>query len=182
MRFVDTGLAGTYIIEVEPLTDERGFFARAFCAREFEEHGLAPVFVQCNISVNLANGTLRGMHYQIAPHAEDKLVRCTRGAIFDVMLDLRPESSTFKQWRGVNLSAENHTMVYIPKGFAHGFLTLTEDAEVFYQVSQSYHPDSARGVRWNDPAFGIEWPMARPRQILERDDSYPDFLEPAGGN
>lgn len=176
MRFTETGLAGAYVIEVEPVTDARGFFARTFCAGEFAERGLATVFVQCNVSGNPIKGTLRGMHFQAAPHAEDKLVRCTRGAIYDVMLDLRPESSTFKQWRGYELSAENHRTVYIPQGFAHGFVTLTADVEIFYQMSQNYHPEAARGVRWNDPAFGIEWPVTAPR-VAERDNSYPDFAE-----
>ena len=174
MRFVETDLAGAYVIEIEPVTDERGLFARTFCARELEERGLTAVFVQNSVSGNPVKGTLRGMHYQAAPHAEDKLIRCTRGTIFDVMLDIRPESATFKQWRGVELSAENHRMVYIPRGFAHGFVTLTADVEVFYQMSQYYHPESGRGVRWNDPAFDIEWPVAAPR-VSERDNGYPDF-------
>jgi dTDP-4-dehydrorhamnose 3,5-epimerase len=174
VRFVETGLAGAYVIEIEPLTDERGFFARTFCAAEFAEHGLADVFVQCNLSGNPIQGTLRGMHLQAAPCAEDKLVRCTRGIIFDVMLDLRPESSTFKQWRGYELSAENHRAVYIPQGCAHGFVTLTPDVEVFYQMSREYQATAARGVRWNDPAFGIQWPVAAP-QVSARDNDYPDF-------
>ena len=176
MRFVETGLAGAYVIEIEPLTDARGFLTHTFSAAEFAEHGLSDVFVQCNLSGNPIQGTLRGMHYQAAPHAEDKLVRCSRGAIFDVMLDLRPESSTFKEWRGYELSAENHRAVYIPQGFAHGFVTLTADVELFYQMSREYHSETARGVRWNDPAFDIQWPVAAPR-VAERDNSYRDFTE-----
>jgi dTDP-4-dehydrorhamnose 3,5-epimerase len=176
VQILETGLAGAYIIESEPVTDARGFFARTFCAREFAERGLATVFVQSSVSGNPIQGTLRGMHWQALPHAEDKLIRCTRGTIFDVMLDLRPESSTFKQWRGYELSADNHRMVYIPQGFAHGFVTLTPDAHVFYQISQYYDSESGRGVRWNDPAFGIQWPVAAPR-VSERDNGYPDFAE-----
>ncbi len=172
MIFRATKLEGVFIIELERLTDERGFFARTWCAEEFEAHGLNSRLVQCNISYNKKAGTLRGMHYQVAPFAEAKLVRCTMGAIFDVALDLRPDSPTFKQWVGVELTADNRRALYIPEGLAHGFQTLADHSEVFYQMSEFYHPEWARGVRWDDPACGIEWPL--PAQIIsERDRSYP---------
>ena len=174
MIFRATSLAGAYVIEAERLEDERGFFARSFCRREFEAQGLVPDLVQCNISFNRRRGTLRGLHYQAAPHEEPKLVRCTLGRVHDVIVDLRPESETFKKHLAVTLSSENRTMLYVPAGLAHGFLTLEDDSEVFYQMAQFYHPASARGVRWDDPAFGIEWP-AEPTVISERDRSYPDF-------
>lgn len=159
MIFTETKLSGAYIIDLDPREDDRGFFARSWCAEEFKRHGLNPRLAQCNISFNRKRGTLRGMHYQIAPHEEAKLVRCTRGAIFDVMIDLQVESPMFHQWVAVELSAENHRAVYIPEGFAHGFQTLTDNVEIFYQMSDVYFPDLARGVRWNDPAFGINWPI-----------------------
>lgn len=176
MRFEETKLRGAYLIEMERLEDERGFFARTWCEQEFAERGLESRIVQCNTSFNRKRGTLRGMHYQVAPDAEVKLVRCTMGAIYDVIVDLRTDSSTFKQWVGVELTAENRTMLYIPEGFAHGFQTLSDGAEVFYQMSSYYAPESARGVRWNDPAFGIEWPAAAARIISERDLNHPDFI------
>jgi dTDP-4-dehydrorhamnose 3,5-epimerase len=160
MIFTETGLPGAYLIDLQRLEDERGFFARAWCQREFEAHGLNPRLVQCNISFNHTQGTLRGMHYQAAPFAEAKLVRCTMGAIYDVMIDLRPESPTFKQHLGVTLTPASRTMLYIPAGFAHGFLTLADSTEVFYQMSEFYAPDYGRGLRWNDPAFALEWPGA----------------------
>ena len=160
MKLIETELKGAFIIAPDLLEDERGFFARTFCRREFEEHGLNSALVQCNMSFNKKKGTLRGMHYQIAPQAEVKLVRCTRGAIHDVIIDLRPESPTFKQWLAAELSSENHRMLYVPEGFAHGYLALEDRTEVIYQVSAFYHPQSERGIRWNDPAFGIEWPLA----------------------
>ena len=174
MLFQPLPLEGSFQLEPERLSDERGFFARTFCRNEFEENGLEPDLVQCSVSFNHARGTLRGLHYQAAPHEEAKLVRCTMGAIHDVLLDLRPHSQTFKQHVGVELSAENRLALYIPAGLAHGFLTLTDDAEIFYQMSELFHPDSARGVRWNDPAFGIEWP-AEPLVISDRDRTYPGF-------
>lgn len=174
MVFHETKLAGAYIIDLEPRLDDRGFFARSWCQREFEQHGLNPTLVQCNVSYNKLAGTLRGMHFQVAPHAEVKLVRCTRGAIFDVMLDLRPDSPTFKQHVGFELSADNRRALYMPEGFGHGYLTLCDDTDVFYQVTAFYAPDAASGVRWNDPAFGIVWP-ADVRLISERDAQYPDF-------
>ena len=168
MNFRETELSGLWVVELERIEDERGFFARSFCRDEFEEHGLEPAIDQCNISFNRHQGTLRGLHYQAPPHEEDKLVRCTMGAIWDVAIDLRPDSPTFKRWVGRTLSAENRTMLYIPKGFAHGFITLEDDSEVFYQMSVPYHPASAGGFPWDDPAFAIEWP-AEPRVISDQD-------------
>ncbi|EDN71405.1 dTDP-4-dehydrorhamnose 3,5-epimerase [Beggiatoa sp. PS] len=174
MKFTETRLPGAYLIEFEPITDERGFFARTWCQQEFEAHGLNPNLVQCNISFNKNKGTLRGMHYQVAPYEEAKLVRCTKGAIYDVIIDLHPESSTFKQWLAVELTANNQKMLYIPERFAHGFQTLADNTEVFYQMSTFYHPECARGLRWNDPAFKIKW--ATDKQIISAKDSqYSDF-------
>lgn len=174
MIFTETKLKGAFIIELELREDERGFFARSWCRQEFEAHGLNIRLAQCNISFNKRKGTLRGMHYQLAPHAEAKLVRCTRGAIYDVIIDLRPDSSTFKQWISLELSAENHRMLYVPEGFAHGYQTLENNTEIFYQVSEFYHPESERGVRWNDPAFSINWPWEEPT-ISAKDLSFRDF-------
>lgn len=157
MIFTETKLAGAYVIEPERLEDDRGFFARTFCAEAFAERGLATEFPQCSVSFNAVKGTLRGMHYQMSPHEEAKLVRCTMGAVQDVIVDLRSGSPTFRQWVAVELSAVNHQMLYIPDGFAHGFLTLMESSEIFYQISRSYDPTSARSVHYNDPAFGINW-------------------------
>lgn len=161
-------------MEPELIADERGFFTRLWCAEEFREHGLDSGLAQVSLSFNAKKGTLRGMHYQAAPHEEVKLVRCTRGAIYDVILDLRPSSPTFRRWISEELSAESRRMVYIPKGFAHGFQTLREDTEVVYQISEFYRPENARGVRWNDPAFGIQWPDPRPI-LSRRDEGYEDF-------
>jgi dTDP-4-dehydrorhamnose 3,5-epimerase len=174
MIFLETELSGVFVIRPESVHDERGFFARTWCQKEFASHGINPRVVQCNISGNLRKGTLRGMHYQAAPYAETKLIRCTRGSIFDVSLDLRPNSRTYKRWTGAVLTAESHHMICIPEGCAHGFLTLQDDCEVFYQMSEFYHPDSARGVRWNDPAFGIDWP-GEVKVIAARDASFPLF-------
>lgn len=174
MIFRETGLGGAFIVELEKVEDERGHFARAWCVKEFEAHGISPRLVQCNISFNKKKGTLRGMHYQAPPHEEAKLVRCTRGALYDAIIDLRPCSPTFGEWTAVELSEGNGRMLYVPEGFAHGFQTLEDNTEVFYQMSEFYHPESARGVRWNDPAFGIEWPEDE-RTISERDAGYPDF-------
>jgi dTDP-4-dehydrorhamnose 3,5-epimerase len=174
MRIEALSLPGAFIIEPEPIADERGFFARTFCERTFAERGLNPSLAQCSISFNRRKGTLRGMHYQRAPHQEDKLVRCTMGAIYDVVLDLRPESPTWGRWAGVELSADNRKAVYIPKGCAHGFLTLADDSEVFYQISEPFQPQSAAGLRWNDPSFAIAWP-AEVRIIADRDRAYPDY-------
>jgi dTDP-4-dehydrorhamnose 3,5-epimerase len=174
MVFAETKLKGAFIIKPERLEDGRGFFARAWCQREFEVHGLDSRLAQCNISFNRRKGTLRGMHYQAVPCEEAKLVRCTMGAIYDVILDLRPDSPTFKRWVPVELTADNHCMLYIPKGLAHGFQTLVDNTEVFYQMSEFYQPTSARGVRWDDPAFEIEWPLPDPI-MSDKDRSYPDF-------
>ena len=174
MRFIETPLPNAYIIEPERLEDERGFFARTFCRREFESRGLNANFVQCNISFNKKKGTLRGMHYQEAPYAEAKLVRCTRGAIYDVIIDIRPESPSFKKWFAIELTEKNRLMLYVPEGFAHGFQTLEDNTEVFYQMSEFYHPEFAKGIRWDDPNIGIIWPSAN-RIISLRDTKYPDF-------
>jgi len=172
--FTETRLKKAFVIEPERREDDRGYFARTFCRREFEAHGLNPHVEQCNISFNRRKGTLRGMHFQAAPYEEAKLVRCIRGAIYDVIIDLRPDSPDFKRHVAVTLSAENGKMLYVPEGFAHGFQTLEDNTEVFYLMSRPYAAECARGVRWNDPAFGIEWPPAQ-RIILERDQRYPDF-------
>jgi len=174
MKFHETKLPGVFEIRIEPKLDDRGFFARSWCRKEFEEHGLDPRLVQCNISVSKRKGTLRGVHYQTPPYAETKLVRCTRGAIYDVIVDLRPQSPTFKQWAAIVLTADKRNMAYVPENCAHGFLTLEDETEVFYQMSEFYDSASARGVRWNDPAFGIAWP-AQVEVISERDRTYPDF-------
>ena len=175
MIFRETNLSGVVVISLAAQSDERGFFARSWCQKEFKDHGLNPALVQCNVSFNRQKGTLRGMHYQAEPHAEAKVVRCTMGAIYDVVIDLRPQSLTFKQWFGIELTAKNREMLYIPEGFAHGFLTLEDATEIFYQMSEFYHPASARGVRWNDPAFGIAWPH-KVEVISDRDRTCPDFL------
>jgi len=159
MIFKATPLAGVFVIEPERLGDDRGFFARTWCRKEFEAHGLNPDVVQCNVSWNARRGSVRGLHYQAVPHAEAKLVRCTRGAIWDVAVDLRPGSPTFKRWTAVELTAENHHALYVPEGCAHGFQTLADDSEVFYQMSAAHAPDAERGVRWNDPALAIRWPI-----------------------
>jgi len=174
MIFRELKLQGAFIIEPQRFQDERGFFSRTWSQTEFDARGLTARFVEANTSLSVKTGTLRGMHYQAAPHAQAKLVRCTAGAIYDVIIDLRVESPTFKQWEAVELSAENHLLLYIPEGFAHGFQTLSENSEVHYQVSDYYAPESAGGVRWDDPAFGIEWPDAE-RTIIARDNEYPDF-------
>lgn len=175
MNFIETKLKGAFIIELERIEDERGFFSRTWCKREFEAHGLSPNLVQCNISFNSKKNTLRGMHYQIAPHAEAKLIRCTKGSIYDVILDLRNDSKTFKDWFSVELTEKNRKMFYVPEGFAHGFLTLEDNTEVLYQMSEFYAPECAKGIRWNDPSFGIEWP-ADGAVISEKDTQYLDFV------
>lgn len=174
MKFIPASLAGAYVIEAERLEDERGYFARTFCRDEFVAHCLNPDLVQCNVSFNLKKGTLRGMHYQAKPHEEAKLVRCTRGSVFDVIIDIRAESPTFRKWFAVELSAANGSMLYIPEGFAHGFQTLEDGSEVFYQMSEKYFPESARGIRWQDPAIGIRWPFPNPI-ISQRDAGFSDF-------
>jgi dTDP-4-dehydrorhamnose 3,5-epimerase len=173
--FRETELAGAYVIDLERREDERGFFARAWCADEFAQHGLSTKLVQANLSFNVQKGIVRGMHFQVEPHAEDKLVRCTRGAIYDVIIDLRPESDTYKRWLGVELDADSRRALYVPQGFAHGYQTLAPDTETFYLVSEWYTPDAERGVRWDDPAFGIEWPDPANAILSEKDRSWPDF-------
>jgi dTDP-4-dehydrorhamnose 3,5-epimerase len=172
--FNETLLRGAYVIDLEKRGDERGFFARAFCEREFCEHGLATRFAQMNNSLSAEKGTLRGMHYQLAPNAETKLVRCIRGALYDVILDLRKESATFGESFGAELTSENRRMMYVPKGFAHGFVTLTDDAEALYLVDELYSPEQERGIRWNDPRFTIEWPI-QPVVVSEKDRCHRDF-------
>lgn len=175
MKITETELKGAFVIEPTLREDARGFFAQLWTEAELAGRGMEGRFVQCNISYNLRRGTLRGMHYQAAPDGQAKLVRCTAGAIYDVGIDLRPHSPTFRRWVGVELSADNHRMLYLPGDFAHGFQTLTDGAEVLYMVSSPYAPQSERGVRWDDPAFRVEWPAADDRIINERDNSYPDF-------
>lgn len=174
MIFKETKLAGAFMIEIEPLQDERGFFARTWCSKEFSERGLNPNLDQCSISYNNKKGTLRGMHFQTHPFEEAKVIRCTRGRIFDVIVDLRGSSATYKQWIGVELSAENSNMVYVPEGFAHGFQTLEDSTEVYYQISQFYHPDHASGFRYNDASFTIHWPLPV-TAISDKDSGYSDF-------
>jgi len=187
MIFTENKLKGSYIIELEKHIDDRGFFARSWCQKEFEEHGLNPRLVQCNISFNSKKGTLRGMHYQAAPYEEAKLIRCVRGSIYDVIVDIRADSATYCQWIGIELSSPrfhlpsstsllpaDYRMLYVPEGFAHGFITLEDDTEVFYQMSEFYAAESARGVRWNDPVFNIQWP-SEVKVISDRDMTYPNF-------
>jgi len=175
MLFTETELKGAFLIEPERREDFRGFFARTWCEKEAAAHTINPRVVQCNVSFNHRKGTLRGMHYQKSPFEEAKLVRCTMGAIHDVIIDLRQDSPTFKRHVGAVLTADNRRMLYIPEGFAHGFQTLEDNTEVFYQMSQFYSPEHTAGVRWNDPTFGIQWPIPEPI-ILERDGSYADFV------
>lgn len=176
MKFTETNLPGAYIIELEPLQDERGFFARGFCKKEFDDLGLNTYIAQANISSNVHKGTLRGLHLQMAPFAETKLVRCTRGSIYDVIVDLRKNSATYKQWIGVELTGANYKMLYVPEGFAHSFITLQDRTDVMYHVTQYYNAASERGYRWNDPAFGIEWPL-QPVVISPRDQNHPDYKD-----
>jgi len=172
--FTETKLQGAFILELDKREDDRGFFARSWCQKEFQAHHLNPRIVQCNISFNRVKGTLRGMHYQAAPLAEAKLVRCTAGALYDVVIDLRPDSPTYKQHVSEVLSAANYKMMYVPEGFAHGFQTLEDNTEIFYQMSEFYSAEHARGVRYNDPAFGIKWMIGNP-VIVDHDRNYPDF-------
>jgi len=174
VKFTPTAIGGVILIDLEPIEDERGFFARSWCDEEFAAHGLSTAVVQCNISFNHRRGTLRGMHYQRDPWPETKLVRCTRGAIHDVVLDLRRDSPTFRQWSSFELTETNRRMLFIPAGIAHGFQTLADSTEVFYQMGERYKPEAAAGVRWNDPAFAIEWPVADPI-LSERDAAWADF-------
>lgn len=172
MKFTPVSIEGAFIVELEPLGDDRGFFARSFCQEEFKRQGIDPLVAQCNISFNQHRGTLRGLHYQVKPHEEAKLVRCTQGAIWDVIVDLRENSPTRYRWFAVELTAENRRALYVPRGLAHGFQTLADNSEVFYQMSEFYHPESARGVRWDDPVIGITWPLDNP-VLSPRDKSYP---------
>lgn len=175
MIFTPTSLEGAYIIDIKRIEDDRGFFTRAWCNSEFGTHGLNADIAQINIGFNLKKGTLRGMHYQVEPHVEVKVVRCTQGAVYDVMIDLRPDSLTYKRWFGAMLSAENYRMLYVPERFAHGYLTLTENAEIYYLASIPFAPEYAKGIRYNDPVFGISWPGAI-TTISEKDASWPDFI------
>lgn len=174
MKFTETRLQGAYLVDLQKMEDERGFFARAFCRSEFEQNGMVPDVVQANMSWNQARGTLRGMHYQHHPYQETKFIRCTRGAIYDVIIDLRKDSPDYGQWIGVELTADNRSALFVPRDFAHGFITLTDDTEVLYLVSQSYQPGSEGGIRWNDPHFKIEWPI-EPVCISEKDANWPDY-------
>jgi dTDP-4-dehydrorhamnose 3,5-epimerase len=178
MIFTESPLAGAYLIELERLTDERGFFARSYCAEEFAARNLGPELRQCSVSYNARAGTLRGLHYQGAPHEEHKLVRCTAGAVFDVIVDIRESSPTYRRWFGAELSAANRVSLFVPPGYAHGFLSLTDHAEVYYMISTAHAPEFSRGVRWNDPALAIEWPLP-PAVISARDAAYP-LLERQG--
>lgn len=175
MLFKETILKGAFIIELERIEDKRGFFSRTWCKREFEKHGLNKSLVQSNIAFNKKRDILRGMHYQVAPYEEIKLVRCTRGAIYDVIIDLRASSPTYMQWIGVELTEDNYKMFYVPEGFAHGYQTLKDNTEVFYQVSQFYSPKSEQGVKWDDKVFGIKWPETDVRIISEKDKSWPNY-------
>ena len=172
MKFSPLAVLGAWLIEPEPHADERGFFARTWCVRDFAERGISASFVQASVSFNEVAGTLRGLHYQAEPHPEIKLVRCTTGSIYDVVVDVRPESATYLRWHGEVLSAENRRALYIPKGLAHGFITLEDKSEVLYEISEFHHPECARGLRWNDPAIGIEWPR-EPARMSARDAAYP---------
>ncbi len=174
MRLVPLPISGAFAVEVDRLQDSRGFFGRTFCQREFTDAGLVPVVAQCNVSWNERKGTLRGLHFQTAPHQEVKLVRCTSGTAWDVLVDLRPDSPSWLRWTAVEISSTNRTAVYVPAGCAHGFQTLVDGTELLYQMSEFYQPQAASGVRWNDPAFGITWPVS-PIVVSDRDNAYPDF-------
>jgi dTDP-4-dehydrorhamnose 3,5-epimerase len=175
MKFERTALPGVWIVELEPHVDQRGFFARTFCEREFGEQGLVNRFVQCSLSWNRRRGTLRGMHFQCGPKSEVKLVRCVRGTVYDVVVDLRRESAAYRKWVSIELSGDNRRALYVPAGIAHGFQTLEDETELYYQISEFYEPGTASGVRWNDPAFGIEWPLRNPI-LSERDRCYQDYV------
>lgn len=176
MKFTELSLKGAFIIEMELIEDERGFFAASWSKREFGRRNLDSELHECNVSFNRVKGTIRGMHYQAEPHGQTKVVRCTKGAIYDAIIDLRPDSPTFKSWEGFELSEDNRRMLYIPRGFAHGFQSVRDSTEILYQMSQPFNASAGRGVRWNDPAFGIAWPMP-PTVISPRDRDYPDFKE-----
>lgn len=175
MKFTEAKLTGACVIEIKKFEDQRGFFARGWCQKEFEAHGINFIPVQANIGFSATQGTLRGLHYQTTPHQEAKLIRCVKGAVFDVIVDMRPESPTYKQWFGVELAADNYKMLYIPEGCAHGYLSLQDNSEVFYQVSEFYAPGYEQGIRWDDPAFQIDWPIKKGLTISEKDQSWPDY-------
>jgi dTDP-4-dehydrorhamnose 3,5-epimerase len=179
MIFTESPLRGAFLIDMSPAEDERGFFARSFCAEEFAKRSLPTHLAQCSVSFNARRATLRGLHFQAAPHEEEKLVRCTRGAVFDVIVDLRPESPTFRRWFGTELTAVNHRSMYVPKGFAHGFISLADDSEVLYMISVPYAPGFAKGLRWDDPALGIRWPLM-PAVMSPRDAEHPLLDVPRG--
>ncbi len=174
MKFTESRIPGAWIIELTAIHDDRGFFAMTWLPGEFQSRGLDPSLAQCNLAWNHKRGTLRGMHFQKAPHEQVKLIRCTRGALLDVIVDLRPESPTYKKWDAIELSEDNRRMIYIPAGLAHGYITLTDGVEAYYHASTPWVPASESGVRWNDPAFGIEWPF-EPAVISEKDRNWPDF-------
>jgi dTDP-4-dehydrorhamnose 3,5-epimerase len=175
MKFHDTKIPGVFEIHLEARVDERGFFARSWCQKEFQQHGLKDYLVQCNVSFNKKKGTVRGMHYQADPFPETKVVSCSRGAIYDVVIDLRRGSPAYRCWIGVHLTAANRSMIYVPEGCAHGFMTLEDETEVCYKMSEFYHPELSQGVRWDDPAFAVSWPLPV-EAISDRDRTYPDFL------
>ena len=175
MRFTPLAVAGAFAVELERREDSRGFFARSFCEKEFREHGLDPNITQCNVSWNRLRGTLRGLHFQLDPHPEAKLVRCTRGAAFDVVVDLRKDSPTYRKWSSLEITAENRMAMYAPAGCGHGFQTLADDTEIFYQMSESYYGELTAGIHWNDPSIGVVWPILPPI-VSERDDAYPTLL------
>ena len=177
MKFVATPVHGAFLVEPTPRSDERGFFARVWCQDEFVAQGLTAAFVQCNDSLSRHKGTLRGLHYQAAPFGEVKLIRCVQGSVFDVLVDLRPGSPSYLKWFGTALTAANRTMLYVPEGCAHGYLTLEDDSEVMYPVSSPYRPEAERGVRWNDPAFGIEWPEVGALTMSAKDQAWPDYVK-----
>ena len=180
MIFNETELKGSFIIELEKKGDERGFFARSWDARIFEEKGLNPNLAQCNISLSKKKGTLRGMHFQVSPHAETKFIRCTKGKIYDVIIDLRAKSQTYMEWAAFELSENNYKILYVPEGFAHGFQSLVDNTEIFYQVSEFYSPENEKGVRWDDEAFKIKWPIEQ-KIVSEKDQSQEPFNEKTDG-
>lgn len=176
MKFFETPLKGAFVIDIELRRDVRGFFARAWCTKEFSDHGLNSKFVQANLAGSVRRGTTRGLHYQVAPCEEAKLVRCTKGAIFDVIVDVRPGSPTEGDWYGAELTADSRRMVFVPEGFAHGYQTLTDDTEVFYQVSQEYSPEQERGIRWDDAGIGVAWPIVDGVVVSDKDRNWPDYV------
>jgi dTDP-4-dehydrorhamnose 3,5-epimerase len=176
MKFTATEIQDVFVVELEKREDERGFFARGFCQREFDDHGMISQVVQANISYNRFKGTMRGMHYQVAPCEETKFLRCTKGSIYDVIIDMRPESATYKKWFGVELTDKNYKMLYVPRNFAHGFQTLEDETEVMYLVSEFYAPHTERGIRYDDPAFDIHWPLAV-SQISDKDANWPNYVD-----